>query len=124
MHRYNNTFKWPHCTGHYHYNDDTCSVNCQCTEMIYWSLTSLIGLQDFPGNKDDCAGEWDSNTPALMKEHLPEYVAVLQSSDYKLPTKPPNGIYKKPADTTELLAPVNPGVHQADFHVHLNQKYF
>jgi hypothetical protein len=122
---YNHTYKFPKCTGHYHYDDDSCDVLCQCTEMIYWSLTSLIGLQDFPGNKDDCAGEWDSNTPSLMREHLPEYVALLQnrSDAGTLPKKPPNGVYKV-ADTTEVLAPVKPQIHEAGFEFHLNQKYF
>jgi len=66
-HAYDNTFKYPNCTGKYHYSEKTCDYACLVSEYEYWSLTSLLGGQDghLLPPKDRCkdvALEW-SNAP-------------------------------------------------------------
>ena len=59
---FNGTYQYPNCSGHWHYNDPTCDLFCQCGQLMFVTLTSLIGLQDFPGNAEDAAGGCSSDT--------------------------------------------------------------
>jgi len=98
-HAYDRTFKYPHCTGKYHYSDKTCDYACLLSEYEYWSLTSLLGGQDGhllpPKNRcKDIADEWESCTEKLMEKNDPEVTAIMRDSRYGLPTKLAYGPYR------------------------------
>ena len=79
----------------YSYNDNTCEYNCQITEYFYWSLTSLIGAQNYTGRFDEIAGEWKANTPALVQSLDPAVYALLTDTTYHLPLQLPDGSYRR-----------------------------
>jgi len=79
----------------YSYDDRTCDYSCQVTEYFYWSLTSLLGAQDFPGRYEEISHEWKANTPALVESMDPAVFSILTNSEYKLPTVLPDGSYKQ-----------------------------
>eukprot|EP00666_Eupelagonemidae_sp_cell4sb_P000715 gene715-13661_t len=62
---YLGTFKYPKCTGHFHYSDRTCDFACLASEYEWWSITSLLGGQDGSqgapnkGRCEDIADEWE-----------------------------------------------------------------
>jgi hypothetical protein len=97
-HAYDGTFKYPHCTGKYHYDDKTCEYDCLLSEYEYWSLTTLLGGQDGtlvpPKNRcDDIADEWEQCSKSLLEKHDPAIVKILTDPKYNLPTKLPIGEY-------------------------------
>jgi hypothetical protein len=97
-HAYDHTFKYPHCTGKYHYDDKTCEYDCLLSEYEYWALTTLLGGQDGklvpPKNRcDDISDEWEQCTKELLKQHDPNIVSILTDPKYNLPTKLPVGVY-------------------------------
>ena len=79
----------------YSYNDNTCEYNCQVTEYFYWSLTSLLGAQDYPGRFDEIGSEWKANTSALVQSMDPAVYALLTDTAYQLPTQLPDGTYQR-----------------------------
>ncbi len=79
----------------YTYDDKTCEYNCQVTEYLYWSLTSLLGAQDFPGRYNEIGHEWKANTPSLVKSMDLMVYNILIDSIYKLPTILPDGSYRR-----------------------------
>merc|ERR1711998_520669 len=81
-HAYDHNFKYPHCTGKYHYDDKTCEYDCLLSEYEYWSLTTLLGGQDGklvpPKNRcEDIADEWEQCSKALLEKHDPTIVKIL-----------------------------------------------
>ncbi len=76
------------------YYDETCDYGCQITEYIYWALTSLLGGQNFNGRADEIADEWRLNTPKLVRERDSRIYALLTNSEYKFPTRLPDGNYR------------------------------
>lgn len=79
----------------YSYNDKTCDYRCQVSEYFYWSLTSLLGAQDFPGRYEEISHEWKANTPALLESMDPAVYSILTDSSYNLPTVLPDGTYRQ-----------------------------
>lgn len=77
----------------YTYDDTTCDYACQITEYIYWSLTSLLGAQDFPGRAMEIEHEWRLNTPQSFQSGDPTMYGILSNSLYKMPTVLPDGSY-------------------------------
>jgi hypothetical protein len=77
----------------YTYDDETCDYDCMTSEYIYWTFTSLLGAQDFPGRLDQIGHEWRLNTPELLKEGDPAAYAILTRPEYKLPKIAPDGQY-------------------------------
>ena len=77
----------------YTYYDETCVYQCQVTEYLYWSLTSLMGGQDGPGRLDEIGEEWRFNTAEKIAARDPEVVALLTDPEYSLPTVLPDGAY-------------------------------
>ena len=79
----------------YTYDDKTCEYNCQVTEYFYWSLTSLLGAQNFPGRSNDIGHEWKANTPSLLKSMDTDVYNLLMDTTYNLPTVLPDGTYRR-----------------------------
>ena len=80
----------------YTYNDESCDYSCQITEYTYWALTSILGGQDFPGRFDEIKDEWKLNTNEKVKNKDLNVYNLLTNSEYKFPTKLPNGKYRIP----------------------------
>ena len=80
----------------YTYNDESCDYSCQITEYTYWALTSILGGQDFNGRFDEIKDEWKLNTKEKVKNNDIDVYNLLIKSEYKLPTKLPNGKYRIP----------------------------
>tara|TARA_B100001250_G_C19624320_1_gene710841 strand:+ start:30 stop:911 length:882 start_codon:yes stop_codon:yes gene_type:complete len=80
----------------YTYNDESCDYSCQITEYTYWALTSILGGQDFNGRFDEIKDEWKLNTKEKVKNNDIDVYNLLTKSEYKLPTKLPNGKYRIP----------------------------
>ena len=80
----------------YTYNDESCDYSCQITEYTYWALTSILGSQDFNGRFDEIKDEWKLNTKEKVKNNDIDVYNLLTKSEYKLPTKLPNGKYRIP----------------------------
>ncbi len=76
----------------YSYDDETCEYNCQATEYLYWSLTSLLGAQE--NRLDEISHEWKLNTPALLRNTDVAVYNLLNNPEYKLPTVLPDGSYR------------------------------
>jgi hypothetical protein len=79
----------------YSYDDKTCDYRCQVTEYLYWSLTSLLGAQDFPGRYEEISHEWKANTPALVESMDPAVFSILTNPEYKIPIVLPDGTYRQ-----------------------------
>ncbi|HIA71961.1 MAG TPA: hypothetical protein EYO01_04605 [Phycisphaerales bacterium] len=79
--------------GWYHYNDPTCDYACKATEYMYWSLTSLLGAQNYPWRIPDIADEWELPTPKLMHQHAGSMVQMLQDPQWHIATVLPDGTY-------------------------------
>ena len=79
--------------GWYHYNDPTCDYECMATEYMYWSLTSIIGAQNYPWRIPEIADEWELPTPKLMMQHDSAMVKMLQNPKWGLATVLPDGSY-------------------------------
>jgi len=81
----------------YTYYDRTCLYECQITEYIYWSLTSILGAQEFPGRLEQIQEEWRYNSREKVKQGDPKIYGLLTDRQYKLPTSLPDGDYKAKA---------------------------
>ncbi len=77
----------------YRYSDSTCNYSCQGDEYFYWSLTTLLGAQDYPWRKTAIANEWTLSTAAEFRETDQAMYRLLTNTTYKLPTTLPNGRY-------------------------------
>lgn len=90
----------------YTYDDRTCDYSCQVTEYIYWSLTSLLGGQDFPGRREEISQEWKLNTAEALMARDRAVVQLLTNPAYHLPTRLPDGNYSVVAGNS----PINPAI--------------
>ena len=77
----------------YTYDDATCDYSCMATEYFYWSLTSILGAQDGAGRLDNINQEWKLNTRELVQQKDTLVYDLLTDTQYKLPTKLPDGDY-------------------------------
>ena len=75
------------------YDDPTCEYDCQIAEYIYWSLTSLLGAQQYPGRLEEIEHEWQPNTPEKLRQLDPTIYALLTDSEYQFPDRLPEGHY-------------------------------
>ena len=91
--------------GWYHYYDPTCDYQCKATEYFYWSLTSILGAQDYSWRIPEIADEWELPTLALMQQHDSAMVKMLQDPQWGLATVLPDASYNPsapcPADLDE-----------------------
>jgi len=77
----------------YSYDDETCDYDCMGSEYIYWSLTSILGAQDYPGRLEQIGREWRLNTKELVMEKDPDVYAIMTNPEYNLPSVLPDGKY-------------------------------
>jgi len=97
---FNHSFKYPHCSGKFHYSDRTCDYSCLVSEYNYWALTTLLGGQDPAAGKGapkgrcvDISDEWEMCSASALREGDPTIVAIMSDPKYNLPTKLPQGNY-------------------------------
>lgn len=76
------------------YDDVTCDYGCQCTEYLYWAVTSVMGAQGAPARQREIAHEWRLPTAALVAEKDPDVYALITSPRYRMPHRLPNGDYR------------------------------
>jgi len=89
----------------YTYGDESCTYDCMNSEYIYWSFTTFLGLQDYPGRSGEIGQEWRPTTKKELKERDPAIFAILSRPEYKLPKVKPDGDY----DGTQLkIEPYKP----------------
>lgn len=89
------------CTGFYHYDDESCDYPCLVAEYIYWSFTTSLGGQTVPVAPARCeriADEWQLCTPEMLELHDPVTAAIFRDPVLKLPTRLPDGIYRRDVD--------------------------
>ena len=77
----------------YTYDDATCDYSCMATEYFYWSLTSILGAQDGAGRLESINQEWKLNTRERVQQKDTLVYDLLTDTQYKLPTKLPDGEY-------------------------------
>ena len=86
----------------YHYNDTSCEYSCQITEYFYWSLTSILGSQNYMNGSEtrlqQIDNEWELNTSAKMSTSDPNMHALMTDGTYTMPTVIPSGVYTKSAE--------------------------
>mgnify|MGYP006218143211 CR=1 FL=1 len=83
--------------GWYHYDDPTCDYQCNATEYFYWSLTSLLGAQNYPWRIPEIANEWELPTPKLMMQHDSAMVKMLQDPQWGIASVLPDASYNPSA---------------------------
>jgi len=77
----------------YTYTDETCDYGCMVTEYFYWSLTTFLGAQNYPGREEDIAEEWSINTSAELLQVDQAMYDLLFTPEYKIPTVLPDNEY-------------------------------
>jgi len=75
------------------YDDKTCEYECQVAEYVYWALTSLLGVQQYPGRMEEIEHEWRLNTPEKIAHQDTAIYALLTDPQYAFPTRLPDGHY-------------------------------
>jgi hypothetical protein len=78
----------------YSYDDKTADYSTMVTEYVYWSLTSILGAQDFDGRVERIQNEWKLNTKEKVMEKDLTIYKLLTDETYKLPKTLPDGVYK------------------------------
>jgi len=100
---FNDTMKYPHCRGDWHYDDKSCAFGCLIDEYIFRSLVTLLGGFDGshndmrPGACKDMRGEWSICTPGELHKYEPsvyELYDVYGKNPYGVPAVLPNGNYR------------------------------
>lgn len=76
------------------YDDKTCEYDCMISEYHYWALSSLLGIQDYPGRFEKICHEWKLNTPEKLQNGDPTIYALLTDPQYHQPSVLPDGNYQ------------------------------
>ena len=79
----------------YHYDDRTCGYRCMAAEYFYWTLTSLLGGQDYPGRAEQIADEWECPTAESLERRDPAAFSLLTDPRWALPRSLPDGSYAR-----------------------------
>ena len=85
----------------------TCNYACMAIEYMYWGMSSILGVQDFPKRAKNISVEWEPYSRELMQSMETCLYDLLTDPKYKLPTKTPEGAYApsaKPTITLPLIA--------------------
>ena len=75
------------------YDDRTCDYGCQCTEYLYWAITSVLGAQEARHRREEIAHEWKLYSRELVQKHDPHIFKLITDPKYKLPSRLPDGKY-------------------------------
>ena len=76
------------------YDDETCDYGCQCTEYLYWAITSVLGAQEAPRRRREISHEWRLYNKALVAARDPGIYALITAPKYRMPTRLPDGRYR------------------------------
>ena len=76
------------------YDDETCDYACQCTEYLYWAITSVLGAQQAPQRRREIAHEWRLYSAALVASRDPGIYQLITDPRYRLPKRLPDGSYR------------------------------
>ena len=76
------------------YDDRSCDYGCQCTEYLYWAVTSVLGAQSAKQRRAEIAREWKLPTRELEQQRDPHIFKLITDAKYKLPTRLPDGKYE------------------------------
>jgi len=76
------------------YDDRSCDYGCQCTEYLYWAVTSVLGAQSAKQRRAEIAREWKLPTRELVQQRDPHIFKLITDAKYKLPTRLPDGKYE------------------------------
>ena len=63
------------------------------TEYFYWSLTSILGAQAYPGRFDEIGHEWKLNTLDKVKINDSEIYSILTDTKFIFPSVLPDNEY-------------------------------
>lgn len=77
------------------YDDRSCDYGCQCTEYLYWAVTSVLGAQDTARRREDVGQEWRLYNRELVKTRDPKVYELITDPKYKLPSRLPDGKYRE-----------------------------
>jgi len=77
----------------YHYDDPSCDYRCMATEYFYWSLTSILGAQDYPGRCEEIADEWELCSAQRVESGDEMVHRLLTDPSIALPNQVPDGNY-------------------------------
>ena len=76
------------------YDDRTCDYGCQCTEYLYWAITSVLGAQEAKHRHEDISHEWRLYNRELVRRRDPKIYKLITNPKYRLPSRLPDGIYR------------------------------
>ena len=76
------------------YNDRSCDYGCQCTEYLYWAITSVLGAQKAVHRREDIAHEWRLYSRELVSKGDHGIYRLITNPKYRFPTKLPDGVYQ------------------------------
>ena len=76
------------------YDDRSCDYGCQCTEYLYWAITSMLGAQEAKHRREDIVHEWSLYNRELVRTRDPAIYKLIADPKYRLPTKLPDGVYR------------------------------
>ena len=77
------------------YDDRSCDYGCQCTEYLYWAVTSVLGAQDTARRREDIGQEWRLYNRELVKIRDSKVYELITDPKYKLPSRLPDGKYRE-----------------------------
>ena len=81
------------------YDDRTCDYGCQCTEYLYWAITSVLGAQKAKHRREDIEHEWRLYSRELVRTRDPHIFRLITDPKYRLPSQLPDGKYNgRPLD--------------------------
>ena len=77
------------------YDDRTCDYGCQCTEYLYWAITSTLGAQSAKHRREEISHEWKLHNRELVRTLDPHIFKLITDAKYKLPARLPDGKYRE-----------------------------